>query len=119
MLVYAYRIEIADDEGNIVNKISSKYNVIENENRICRIDLPKDEKILTECIEDISDVLQEKKQSIIENCAIGLTFGCCSRYMECSKAKECIHPDAKLAKRCQYKTNLEAGRIFYGENKNI
>ena len=47
------------------------------------------------------------------------TFGCCSRYEECSNKKECINPDKKLARGCQYKVNLENGRIFYGINKNI
>ena len=44
------------------------------------------------------------------------TFSCCSRYVECSDAKMCIHPDKILAKGCFYKKNLEKGRIFYGKN---
>lgn len=47
------------------------------------------------------------------------TFGCCSRYIECSENLKCINPDRKLAKGCQYKNNLEQGKIFYGKNKNI
>lgn len=47
------------------------------------------------------------------------TFGCCSRFVACSDAKHCIHPDELHAKGCIYKTNLDAGRIFYGKNKNI
>lgn len=47
------------------------------------------------------------------------TFGCCSRYEECSDALKCISPYKKIAKGCQYKNNLEAGKIFYGKNKNI
>ena len=46
-------------------------------------------------------------------------FGCCSRYIECSDALKCINPDKKLARGCQYKDNLESGKIFYGKNKNI
>ena len=46
-------------------------------------------------------------------------FGCCSRYIECSDALKCTNPNKRLAKGCQYKTNLENGRIFYGKNKNI
>lgn len=46
-------------------------------------------------------------------------FGCCSRYVECSDQKKCIHPDFIFAASCQYKRNLEQGRIFYGKNKNI
>lgn len=47
------------------------------------------------------------------------SFGCCSRYSECSDAKKCINPDKKMAQGCQYKENLKNGRIFYGKNKNI
>ncbi len=47
------------------------------------------------------------------------SFGCCSRYLECSDAKECVHPSKIKREACQYKTNLEHGQIFYGKNKNI
>lgn len=46
-------------------------------------------------------------------------FGCCSRYIECSNAKHCVHPDIIFATACQYGANLENGKIFYGENRNI
>ena len=46
-------------------------------------------------------------------------FGCCSRYLECSDNKKCTHPDKLYVKGCQYKLNLDAGRIFYGKNRNI
>ena len=48
-----------------------------------------------------------------------LTFGCCSRYMQCSDELHCVHPDQVYAKQCHYRVNLEAGRIFYGKNKTI
>lgn len=46
-------------------------------------------------------------------------FGCCSRYVQCSDLKNCIHPDVLHSKGCVYRKNLESGRIFYGKNKNI
>lgn len=46
-------------------------------------------------------------------------FGCCSRYVACSDNKKCIHPDVLHSKGCEYRKNLEAGKIFYGKNKNI
>lgn len=46
-------------------------------------------------------------------------FGCCSRYIECSDAKKCIHPDQLHAQGCMYKKNLDSGKIFYGKNKNV
>lgn len=46
-------------------------------------------------------------------------FGCCSRYMQCSDAKKCVHPNKLYSTACAYRHNLEHGRIFYGKNKNI
>lgn len=46
-------------------------------------------------------------------------FGCCSRYVECSDNKGCVHPDRRFAQGCMYKSNLEEGRIFYGVNRNM
>lgn len=46
-------------------------------------------------------------------------WSCCSRYMECSDAKACIHPDKTLALSCGYRKILNSGRIFYGKNRNI
>ncbi len=47
------------------------------------------------------------------------TFACCSKYEECSDSKKCVHRNLLFAKACQYRKNLEDGRIFYGMNKNI
>lgn len=41
------------------------------------------------------------------------TFGCCSKYKECSAAHNCLHENYLYAKGCQYRSHLEAGRIFY------
>lgn len=46
-------------------------------------------------------------------------FGCCSRYKKCSDERRCIQPDQLLAKGCAYKLHLEAGRVFYGKNRNV
>lgn len=46
-------------------------------------------------------------------------FGCCGKYLQCSDMKKCLHEDLFYAKACRYKRNLEAGRIFYGKNRNI
>lgn len=48
-----------------------------------------------------------------------MSFGCCSRYVECSDLKNCINPDSTFALGCLYRVNLENGKIFYGKNKNI
>lgn len=46
-------------------------------------------------------------------------WDCCSRYMECSDAKVCVHPDKAFALSCGYRKILASGRIFYGKNRNI
>lgn len=46
-------------------------------------------------------------------------FSCCSRYMECSNARQCVNPDETLAEDCSYNFTLQSGRIFFGENRNI
>lgn len=40
-------------------------------------------------------------------------FGCCSSYTGCSNQRKCLHQDQEYS-GCQYRRNLEAGRIFYG-----
>lgn len=46
-------------------------------------------------------------------------WDCCSRYLECSNARACIHPDKTFALECGYRKILNSGRVFYGENRNI
>ncbi len=40
-------------------------------------------------------------------------FACCARYRKCSEEKHCIHPNMLYAKACEYRKNLESGRVFY------
>lgn len=47
------------------------------------------------------------------------TFGCCNSFLRCSDIKRCIHPNKLFASGCLYRKNLESGRIFYGDNRNI
>jgi len=46
------------------------------------------------------------------------SFGCCSSYLECSNNRACIHKGDPEYQECQYRKNLEAGRIFFGKNKS-
>lgn len=46
-------------------------------------------------------------------------FGCCHMYVECSDSGKCLHEDKYYSKACQYRENLENGRIFYGKNCNV
>ncbi len=47
------------------------------------------------------------------------SFGCCSRFNDCSDARECVHENKLYACACSYKRHLDNGEIFYGKNKNI
>lgn len=46
-------------------------------------------------------------------------WDCCSRYLECSDAKACVHPDKSFALGCGYRQILSSGRIFFGTNRNV
>ncbi|MCI6831019.1 MAG: 3'-5' exoribonuclease [Clostridiales bacterium] len=46
-------------------------------------------------------------------------FDCCSRYEQCSDAKQCIHPDQTFAGGCRYRQRLRKGIIYYGRNRNV
>lgn len=46
-------------------------------------------------------------------------WDCCSRYLECSNAKRCVHPDPTFALGCGYRKILTSGEIYYGENRNV
>lgn len=48
-----------------------------------------------------------------------LLFNCCSKYMECSNARECVHEDYFYSDSCVYRRRIESGKIFYGVNRNV
>ncbi len=76
--------------------------------------IPFHKNIVKRFIENAKAVFEEcYQEGTVES------FGCCSRYMECSNQKKCIHPDIKEAQGCIYKHNLEEGRIFYGKNCTV
>ena len=107
-------------------------NTEENEimirkDRFDKIDLPDSAKIInkggeTDLYKYISFQLDDPSfyQYIKENLRYRInshessnTFSCCSKYKECSDKKKCIHINQLYAKGCQYRNNLENGRIFY------
>lgn len=63
------------------------------------------------------EVMQQILQNVIN--AIPKSFDCCSRYMECSDALKCVNPDKRLALECGYRSILQSGRVFYGNNRNV
>lgn len=64
--------------------------------------------------------IRENTKYALENyTSKAASFGCCSRFLECSDAKTCVHENKLYSKACIYRGNLEAGRIFYGKNRNV
>ena len=49
----------------------------------------------------------------------GVAFGCCNDFIRCSDALKCLKAKDPDYIGCQYRKNLEAGRIFYGKNRNV
>lgn len=70
--------------------------------------------------EDISllKFLDEFYKKFYEDCS-SKDIGCCSHYEECSDVGHCVNTDIETVISCAYRQNLNAGKIFYGENKNI
>ena len=108
-------IEIRIINETELEKISLKFNNIKytNGELYARIDLA-----------DITDIFMINNEILniytflffqyaVEN------FGCCSKYIECSNKKKCVHNDIKFRLGCSYKKNLDKNRIFFGVNKNI
>ncbi len=62
--------------------------------------------------------LQAYKRYLFRN-LITETFGCCNDFMRCSEKECCIHQDDRFFNGCEYRTNLEQGKIFYGSKRNI
>lgn len=62
---------------------------------------------------DVESIEMKILRDIFQKYMPSYKFGCCSRFKECSEMKKCIHPDLFYAKGCQYRKNLDAGRIFY------
>lgn len=50
---------------------------------------------------------------------VGETFGCCSRYVDCSDAKACIYENERWSKGCIYRKNIINKRIIYGRNATL
>lgn len=74
-------------------------------------------KLDNEHIGEYADVLASVLQDAINR--LPKEWDCCSRYMECSNAKRCVHPDPALALKCGYRKILASGKIYYGENRNV
>jgi hypothetical protein len=71
--------------------------------------------------EEVTEAILGDLPSVYERCYSEQpveTFGCCSRYVQCSDERKCVNPDRDLARGCAYKVHLESGRVFYGKNRS-
>lgn len=66
-------------------------------------------------MEELERLMGVVAQNVMDS--VTKEFDCCSRYMECSDAKHCVHPDPDFAISCGYRRMLNRGIIFYGTNR--
>ena len=71
------------------------------------------DKAVSDCAVPLGRALQDAINRLPKS------WDCCSKYMECSNAKRCVHPDPSLALECGYRKILASGKIYYGENRNV
>lgn len=74
-------------------------------------------KSFDQIVENYKNMLQEVLRTIIERG--NKEFDCCSRYVDCSNARRCIHPDPSFGMKCGYRRNLRENRVFYGANPTV
>lgn len=80
---------------------------------LVRIRIPK-------CSSELTNYLKESTIYCVEKYnSQSASFGCCSSHIVCSDAQKCVHENKLYSTACMYRRNLEAGRIFYGKNRNI
>lgn len=99
-------LEGAEDKGSVAKTYSHKYQ-FDNKNM---------NNMLPIWMKYLEDVIEYELRNYTSKAA---PFGCCSRFVECSDEKECVHENKLYACACYYKHNLDNGKIFYGKNKNV
>ena len=102
-----YEILIPKNTFHDIDQPSNMLNIIE-----------KDNDIYVHVLFDLNsntvlDYIEKNIIYCINNYSASSSFGCCSKFKECSAKKCCLHINNLYAKGCQYRKNLEAGRIFY------
>lgn len=118
--VLAFRLKLRDAARYIEVPVGSKGTVAD----IAPLDAQKDvaggfwrvnlgEKPVADCAIPLGRALQDAINRLPKS------WDCCSRYMECSNAKRCVHPDPSFALGCGYRRILASGKIYYGENRNV
>lgn len=99
---FSIRQEFGNEDGEQSNKDTGKF-----------VAIPYDADILY-----YMELLKKAKRTIFRN-TITDTFACCNDFERCSDAGKCLRTEDRFYNGCMYRKNLEAGRIFYGKNKNV
>lgn len=117
------KISYNQKRNNVTFQIQNRF--------LSEIAIPSSAKIKTTETEKVSNIVFSLDDNSIYQFVksvvlIGLkyyesnsSFSCCSQFTRCSDEKKCVHENKLYSKGCKYRKNLEAGRIFYGKNKNI
>jgi len=109
-----YRIEIP--YTNLCDKID--YIEFNQDSQKIWIDVFKSDNELINALTNLSEIIKSRGENLFLG-KIDMSFGCCSKYEECSNLGHCImNENDKFYKGCQYKKNLELGNIFYGYKRN-
>lgn len=111
------RIEVAKKYYSVFGLDQNAY---ESDTKVGWIKVALDDQIV--------DIIHIHANDVFKKCykdSAEFTFGCCSRFIECSDAKKCtckkeyyFNNIKRFPSGCMYKDNLDQGLIFYGKNKN-
>lgn len=136
---YLNYLRVVQSENNIISIKAKSFLAcnVKLGKKVSYISFPADKKhYFTNCIiidsenckskiliNDVNDIKQYTKPISLLFIDVlfklgGESFGCCHRYVECSDALKCLHPNLLHSFGCTYKKNLESGKVFYGKNRN-
>jgi hypothetical protein len=78
--------------------------------------------------DQVANTIKKNSKEVFIKCykdSAEYTFGCCSRFIECSDSRKCVcekeygfNNAKRFQSGCMYKDNLDQGLIYYGINKN-
>lgn len=109
-----------DSKGRYIFKLSGKvYRLLSFAvGKITDMSMHTLKDLSSDQIEEVYIILKDYNVFCFRN-LITERFGCCNDHVSCSDAGKCLHSDDRFYNGCQYRENLEAGRIFYGKNRNV
>lgn len=99
------------DVGDVPEDAEIK--ILKSDSANVHVILPTESSSLVEYIK------KNTKYALANYTSKASTFGCCSSFNACSDAKKCVHVNKLYSKACIYRGHLDAGRIFYGKNRNV